>query len=112
MRFFINHFKDLGSLYMGNQMKVIEHYLDFFTRERGLQVGKSITTEEVKSVLTKFAKDKKSRAKWLDYGTFYYFFDVMGKGLLAVAEIFRSHGYMFGDLNSTFISLNAKIDKA
>lgn len=56
------HFKSLfkyqQKAIIGNQLKVLEHYPSFFTREEGLNLGRDITLDEIQIILHKFAKDK------------------------------------------------------
>ena len=47
-------------------MVVLKHFPSFFTREDGASIGWPINVEEVKDVLSNFAKDKSSRINgWL-----------------------------------------------
>ena len=55
---FKSRFKDPRKALLGNQMKVIVHIPSFFTKEEGLQIGKAISLEEIKHVLSSSAKDK------------------------------------------------------
>ena len=50
--------KDQKKSLIGNQLKVLEHFPSFFTKEEGLELGKEITIDEVQKVLSKFSKDK------------------------------------------------------
>ena len=58
--FFKSLFKDQKSALIGNQLKVLEHYPSFFTREEGLKLGKEITLEEIQKVLLNFANAQES----------------------------------------------------
>ena len=51
-------FRDHGRSQIGNQMKVLEKYPTYFSREEGLQIGNPITLEELKHALCSFERDK------------------------------------------------------
>ena len=51
-------FRDQGRAQISKQMKVLEHYPAFFSREEGIQIGNHISLEELKNVLSSFARDK------------------------------------------------------
>ena len=75
-----------------------------------MEVGKEISFEEIQKVLSKFFKDKIPSPNGWTIELFLDFFDIMGKGLLDVAELSRKECYMSGSLIATFITLIPKKD--
>ena len=102
--------KDQKKSLIGNQLKVLEHFPSFFTKEEGLELGKEITIDEVQKVLSKFSKDKILGPDGWSVDFFLDFFDILGKYLLDVAELSRKKGYMSSSLNAAFITLIPKND--
>lgn len=47
-------FNDHQKALIGNQLKVLELYPSFFSKEDGLDIGREITLDEIHNVLHKF----------------------------------------------------------
>jgi hypothetical protein len=72
---------------------------------------RSVTLEELKSILFLFKKEKISSLDGWTTEFFIYFFDLVGKDLLAMVEDSRRLGSIVGGLNSTFLTLIPKANK-
>ena len=90
-------FKDQRKYIIGNQMKVIEHYPSFFSKEEGLEVGREITLDEIQKGLSRFSKYKSTGPDAWNVDLFLVVFDIMGENLLEVVEflvVFNSHTFI------------------
>ena len=75
-----------------------------------MPIGKNITMEEVKSVLSNFLIDKNLRTNGWTTKLFLHFFDLLGKEITEVVDESRRGGRIHGSLDSTYITLISNND--
>ena len=75
-----------------------------------MPIGKNITMEEVKSVLSNFLVDKNLGMNRWTIEFFLHFFDLLEKEITEVVHESRRAGRIHGSLDSTYITLIPKND--
>ena len=90
-----------------DQLKVIQLFPQFFEKDN-LQIGKQISHEEVRFVLSNFPVDKSPRSNGWTTEFFLHFFNLISDEITSVVEESRRIGGIWGSLNSTFITLIPK----
>jgi hypothetical protein len=111
VRYFKTFYADTGKNTIVDQMKVVQHYPNFFSERDVQELEKPCSIEEIKLVLKSFSKDKSPGPDGWTVEFFLKFFDLIGNDVQEAVEESRNSGSMVRSLNSTFIALILKVDK-
>lgn len=110
--FFSAQFKDPGNSDILSQLNVINLFPTFFNEEEAKSLEQQVSLEEIKNALCQFSKDKSLGPDGWPCEFYLHFFDILGEELLQMVEYSRMEGYMSRTLNSTFLTLIPKVDRA
>ena len=100
------HYKDVGKIFVKDQIKVVKEYPRFFTEDEGDEIFLPVT--KVKVVIQASTSSKSPGMDGWTMKIFLDFLDFTGHDLLEVVEESRVSGSISGAINFTFIAMIPK----